>query len=165
MANDFQFLDPGPLRDGELTAVLVARNPADPEKGWVPSYAFELRLDGVAECVGKVSLRVGNTRSIELYGGHVGYGVDPKWRGRHYAERGVRLMLPLAKQHGLPTLWITCSPDNWPSRRTCERLGAELVEIVPLPPDNDMYARGRRESCRYRLTLGASAGEISSIAS
>src|SRR3990172_7676606 len=151
--NEFQFRDPGPLRDRELTAEVTARNPADPEKGWVPSYNFALRLEGVQECVGTIGLRVGMTRSLELYAGHLGYWIEPQWRGRHYAERGVRLVLPLAKRHGLATLWITCNPDNWPSRRTCERLGAEFVEIVPLPPDSDMYLQGEREKCRYRLVL------------
>jgi len=152
-STDFPFLDPGPLRDGDLTVALASCTPADPVKGWAPSYDFELRLDGVAECVGKVRVRIGESHSLEMYSGHLGYGVDPAWRGRHFAERGVRLILPLAKKHGLSTIWITCNPDNRPSRRTCERLGAQFIEIVPLPPDNDMYHRGEREKCRYRLEL------------
>jgi predicted acetyltransferase len=151
--DDFDFLDPSPLRDGDLLAVLVARNPADPVKGWVPSYDFDLRLDGVSESIGKINLRVGNSPALELYGGHVAYSIEPSWRGRHFAERGVRLILSLARRHGLSTIWITCNSDNWPSRRTCERLGAELVEIVPLPADNDMYLLGDRQKCRYRLKL------------
>jgi RimJ/RimL family protein N-acetyltransferase len=63
------------------------------------------------------------------------------------------LLLPFARRHGLKTIWITCNPNNWPSRRTCERLGATLVEIVPLPPDNDQYIAGEREKCRYRIEL------------
>ena len=38
----------------------------------------------------------------------------------------MRLLLPLARRHGLQTVWITCNPDNWASRRTCELAGAEL---------------------------------------
>jgi tagatose 1,6-diphosphate aldolase len=88
-----------------------------------------------------------------MYGGHFAYGVEPAHRGHHYAERGVRLLLPFARRHGLKSIYITCNPDNWPSRRTCERLGATLVEIVPLPPDNDQYIDGEREKCRYRIEL------------
>ena len=29
--------------------------------------------------------------------------------------------------------------------------GAELVEIVDLPEDNDMYQKGERRKCRYLL--------------
>ncbi|MEZ4670788.1 MAG: hypothetical protein R3E39_23025 [Anaerolineae bacterium] len=64
-----------------------------------------------------------------------------------------RLLLPLALQHGLETLWITCNPDNLASRKTCDLIGAELVEIVDLPPDTDMYREGARQKCRYRLVL------------
>jgi tagatose 1,6-diphosphate aldolase len=89
-----------------------------------------------------------------MYGGHIGYAVDLEHRGHHYAERACRLVLALAKAHGLDTIWITCNPDNVPSRRTCERLDATLVEIVRLPEDSDMYQEGDREKCRYRVDLG-----------
>jgi tagatose 1,6-diphosphate aldolase len=61
--------------------------------------------------------------------------------------------LPLLKTHGINPLWITCNPDNMPSRRTCEILGAELIEIVDLPTDTEMYRYGERRKCRYRLEL------------
>src|ERR1700684_1778423 len=90
--DDFDFLDPSPLRDGDLLAVQVARNPADPVKGWVPSYDFDLPLDGARDTVGNSNIRVGHSRALDLYGGHVAYSIDPTFRGRHYAERGVRLV-------------------------------------------------------------------------
>jgi tagatose 1,6-diphosphate aldolase len=152
--DDFEHLDPGELRDAELSVVLAAKIPADPVKGWAPAYGFELWVDESDKPVGKINLRVGDNYVLRMYAGHIGYGVDPDWRGRHYAERAVRLILPLAKRHGISTIWITCNPDNWASRRTCERLGAEMIEIVPLPPDNEMYINfGDREKCRYRLEL------------
>jgi tagatose 1,6-diphosphate aldolase len=61
--------------------------------------------------------------------------------------------MPLARRHGLYALWITCNPENVASRRTCELTGAEFVEIVDLPPESDMYERGERRKCRYRLDL------------
>ena len=60
---------------------------------------------------------------------------------------------PIALRHGFTELWITCDPDNWPSRRTCERIGAELIEIIDLPEDLDMYLDGERQKCRYRWQL------------
>jgi len=148
---EFHHLQPGELRDGEVEVVLTQTNPADPVKKWVPSYDFDIRVGG--EAVGKINFRAGTTLDIEMYGGHFAYGVFEKFRGHHYAERGVRLLLPFARLHGLQIVWITCNPDNFPSRRTCERLGATLVEIVPLPPDNDQYLEGEREKCRYRIDL------------
>ena len=123
----------------------------------VPGYTFWMRLlpqyNPPVEMAGGVSLRVGNTRDIELYFGHIGYGVYPPARGHRYAERACRLLVPLARAHGLKELWITCNPDNIASRRTCERLGCTLVETVLLPSTNVLYQRGERQKCRYRLEL------------
>ena len=150
---EFRFLDPGPLSDGELELVLVETVPGDPSREWLPVYVFEMRVGG--QKAGGLNLRIGNIHNIVMYGGHIGYQVEPEYRGKHYAERACRLILPLAKAHGLNPIWITCNPDNIPSRRTCERLGAKLVEIVSLPEDNDMYLRGEREKCRYSLHPGS----------
>jgi predicted acetyltransferase len=148
---DFEFLDPGPLEDGELQLEIEELRPADPAKGYVPCYAFKMRLAGSDEKAGNVDLRAGYTHDIIMYGGNLAYGVNPAQRGRHLAERACRLLFPLARRHGMPVLWITCNPDNWPSRRTCERLGAVLVGIVDLPEYSDMYQEGERQKCRYRL--------------
>ncbi len=153
LAGAFRFLDPGPLVHGDLSLALLQRRPALPGRGVVPSYEFEMRREGTETPAGHISFRAGTTSDIELYVGHVGYGVEPAHRGRHFAERATRLLLPLMRAHGFGCVWITCNPDNAPSRRTCERLGAELIEIVPLPADHLMYLRGERAKCRYRLAL------------
>jgi Acetyltransferase (GNAT) domain len=119
-----------------------------------PHGADPARSDrGMMRVVGGISLRAQTTRAIEMYYGHFGYRVYPFARGHHYAERACRLLLPLARRHGIQPLWITCNPDNLASRRTCERLGAKLVEIVPVPQRDPLYLRGDHEKCRYRLDL------------
>ncbi|HEX8342935.1 MAG TPA: GNAT family N-acetyltransferase [Tepidisphaeraceae bacterium] len=102
---------------------------------------------------GTLSLRLADTEQIRLYYGHIGFGVFPAARGRHYAERATRLVLPLARRHGMTELWITANPDNTPSRRTCQRLGAEFVDTVDVPRKHPLYARGEKQKCRYRLGL------------
>ena len=149
----FKFNDPGQLIDGDLELALAEKYPGDPDIGFVPTYRFEMRLAGQDKEVGRVELRVGNTRHIVMYGGHIAYGVLPEHRGQHYAARACRLLLPLARTHDMETLWITCNPDNIASRRTCELAGATLVEIVDLPENTDMYQAGERQKCRYRLDL------------
>jgi predicted acetyltransferase len=133
------------------------REPGDPARNRVPIYHFWMRLWPLANSpvlmAGSISLRVGDTADIQMYFGHVGYGVYPPARGRHLAERACRLLLPLARRHGLNPLWITTDPDNHPSRRTCERLGARLAEIVPVPPLHPLYQRGQTRKCRYCLDL------------
>jgi tagatose 1,6-diphosphate aldolase len=146
------FFDPGELRDDELELVLVDTVPADPARGWVPHYRFMMRRRGAF--VGGIRFRCETNEDIERYTGHVGYNVDEDARGNHYAERAVRLLGPLMNRHGLDHVLLTCNPDNAASRRTCERLGAELVEIVELPSDNDQRViDGDTHKCRYRLAL------------
>ena len=196
----FQFLEPGPLIDGELelvepdrryiddvlaasrhpltlqlspeqskvtrqglvdflAAASSGRHKGDERRGLTPSYHFWMKLsDPAAEqagvrIAGSIGLRIGETQNIVRYVGHIGYQVYPPARGRHLSERACRLLLPLARRHGMTTLWITCNPDNLASRRTCERLGATMVDIVPVPKDHELYARGDYEKCRYRLDL------------
>ncbi len=150
----FEFHDPGRLVDGDLVLVLAEKYPGDPAINYVPAYKFQMTLGGEqATEIGHIQLRVGNTNPLVMYGGHLAYGVAPGYRGHHYAARACRLLLPLARSHGLATIWITCNPDNFASRRTCELAGATFVEIVDLPKDNDMYQRGECQKCRYRLNL------------
>lgn len=151
--DDFPFQDPGVLSDGGLTLRLAKKVPGDPARDTVPAYHFEMHADG--QSAGAVRFRAQTNSDIELYAGHFGYNVHPAFRGRHYAERACRLLLPFAAAHGITTLWITCNPENAASRRTCERLGAQLVEIVTIPEESDMYGKGDRFKCRYRLDLAA----------
>jgi predicted acetyltransferase len=154
----FEFYDPGQLVDGDLTLVLYEAYPGDERRGYVPAYRFRMmrgdsRVDGRKQEVGRIELRVSNTHHIVMYAGHIGYRVLPIYRGHHYAARSCTLLLSLARRHGLNPLWITCNPDNYASRRTCELAGASFVETVDLPEDTDMYQMGERQKCRYRLDL------------
>ena len=149
----FEFHPPGILVDEDLELVLVEKFPGDPDIGFVPAYRFEMRFANAGQAIGKIELRVGNTDHIVLYGGHLAYGVDAEHRGHRFAARACKLLLPLAQSHDLNPLWITCDPANIASRRTCELAGAQFVEIVELPADTDLYQRGFRRGCRYRLDL------------
>jgi len=152
-SESIEFYDPGRLVDRDLMLSLVETEPGDPYCQYVPAYHFKMMLVGQKLEIGRIDLRIGNTPHIVMYAGHIGYRVLPMYRGHHYAARSCALLLPLARCHGLNPLWITCNPDNYASRRTCELAGATFVEIVDLPEDTDMYQMGERQKCRYRLDL------------
>lgn len=149
----FTFQNPGTLIDDDLELVLDDRYHGDPVREYVPAYRFKMMRTGRNREVGRIELRVGDSDHIVTYAGHIGYRVFPRYRGHHYAARSCRLLMPLARSHGLTVLWITANPDNYASRRTCELAGCTFVEIVDLPADTDMYQMGERQKCRYRLDL------------
>lgn len=128
---------------------------ADPLNHIVNTYQFWMTSHepGLPPVVGSISLRASNDFDTVTYIGHLGYGVFPPARGRHYAQRACRLLFDLSRRHGLNPLWITSNPDNIPSRKTCEHLGGKLIDIVPLPPGHLLYQRGERQKCRYRIDL------------
>ena len=140
-----------PMTDDTLSLMLTTFEPATASPWQMDTYRFDVRrcADGVR--VGHLNLRVSDDDDRTRYVGHVGYGVDEAHRGRGYAARAVRLVLPLAAGCGLPVVWITCGPDNPASRRTLENLGAELVDVVPVPADYPLPSAADRRKCRYRL--------------
>lgn len=148
-----EFVEPGVLLDRELSLVLGEQYLGNRAFGYAPAYRFKMVNSYDGRELGRIDLRIGNSHDLRMYSGHIGYRVHSAHRGQRYAARAVRLVLPLARHHRLGTLWITCNPDNYASRRSCELAGLELIEIVDLPPDNEMYRQGERQKCRYRLRL------------
>ncbi|MDR1706145.1 MAG: GNAT family N-acetyltransferase [Clostridiales bacterium] len=146
------FLDTNDLRSDELFLKLERTSDADPEKGWVPAYHFKICLIENGAEAGKCSLRAGDNENL-YYGGHIGYEVYEPFRGNHYAGKACLLLLGLAGKHGMKRLYITCNPDNYASRKTCEYAGCILEAVADLPEDNEMYQRGERKKCIYSINL------------
>jgi predicted acetyltransferase len=151
-AMGFEFLDTGVLDGGDFHLRLHATSEPCEERGLVPAYDFRICTDHSNDA-GQINLRVGCNDHLRLYGGNLGYRVHQAYRGHHLAVRSITLLLPIARHHGMTELWICCNPENWASRKTCERLGARLVEIIAVPPGNDLYDRGERANCRYLLSI------------
>lgn len=133
-----------------LVTELVAANPA---KNWQPAYTLAITKCGTDEVLGSLSVRLGYEEQLVRYSGHLGYRVEPEFRGHRYALKACTIAKQIFQAHNMDVVWITCNPDNQASVRICEMLGCEMVEIVDLPPDNDMYQRGDRQKCRYRWLL------------
>lgn len=146
------FLDTSDLKTEEISLRLDHTFPGDPVKKWVPAYYFDI-LDHSGQKLGFCDLRIGHNEGL-YYGGNIGYTVDEPYRGHHYAAKACKLLFKLARRHELGYLFITTQPTNLPSRRTCELLGGELLEIAELPADNDMRVNdGHTHECIYRFEL------------
>lgn len=55
-----------------------------------------------------------------------------------------RLLLPVAKAHGMTKLLITNNDTNIASRRVCEKLHARFLRVARLPEWEELYQRGQR---------------------
>lgn len=148
-------IEPATLQDRDLQLILASFEHNSVHR--VPAYSFRMAHAVTGEEMGSIRLRVGSTDHLERYAGHIGYRVHEPYRGHRYAARALRLLIPLARHHGLNPLWITCNPENIASRRTLEIAGAQFVEIVEVPEDCVIYQSGHPTKCRYRLDLDATS--------
>lgn len=148
----FEFYDVERINGKEIDLVLSEKREAVLEKAYLPCYVFDICLGGTEIKAGIISFRVGFNSNIH-YGGNIGYGVFEDYRGNHYAAKACLLLKDLAIKHNQSELIITCDPDNIASRKTCEYIGAELIEIVKLPEWTEMYKMGKKIKCRYRWNL------------
>ena len=146
--NCFKFMNFDLLTDGEIDLVIEAKVPGNPEKGYVPAYKYKVCMHNSIERIGEIDIRVGSNQNT-YYGGNIGYSIDEQFRGNSYASKACQLIKQVGLGHGMEQLIITCNPDNWPSRRTCEKIGICLKEIVDLPEDNEMFLEGEKQKCVY----------------
>ena len=136
------------LSDDTITLRLAEQNPGGGPH--LPYYYYDI-CD--ANCpVGKIGVRVGDN-AHSYYNGHIGYEIDEAQRGKRYALRACRLVLPVAQAHGMRRVYLTCGESNIASRRTIERLGAELLEIADIPESCFFWRPGIEKYCIYRLEL------------
>ena len=141
------------LRDGEI--YLEIYEFLEAANGNPLTYRFNIRTQIDNKVVGRCSFRVGNTDNRHIkYGGNIGYNVYEKYRGNKYSLKACRLLLILAKYHGMEAVYITCDPANMASRRICELLGAAFITILNLPEDDYNYVINNiKHHCLYKMTL------------
>lgn len=147
MRSDMDF-----LKTGEISLRRIELEQDDPQRKWDPAFHFDI-LDHAGTRIGGCNLRLGHSEAL-YYAGNIGYQIDEPYRGRHYAGKACKLLFELARRHGMEYVIIVCAPSNQPSRKTCEWLGGELLEIAELPEDNGMRVEdGETEKCIFKFQL------------
>lgn len=124
--------------------------PADPARALVPYYHFKI-ITADDTTVGHINFRIGDTEHILTSAGHIGYAILEPFRGHHLALQACRAIAPFMRSI-YATVIITCDPDNQPSRKTIEWLGATFLNEIDVPPHDPAYLSGARRKRRYEWT-------------
>jgi len=138
---------PGDLQSGPIRLEFAETVGGDVQREFVPYYHFKI-VHAAATIVGHINLRIGDTRHVKMCAGHVGFEVLPKFRGHSYSYHACRALAPLVRIH-YENVILTADPDNVPSRRVIEKLGAHFIDEVDVPADDPAYLGGARRKCRY----------------
>lgn len=147
-----QFLNTDFLVSEEIKLVVNRLAEGNPLRNWVPAYHFHI-CDLQGNIMGACDLRIGYTDGL-YYGGHIGYSINEEYRGHHYAAKACKLLFNLAKKHDMRYLYISCNPDNLPSKKTLESLQGDFLGVVELPEDNDMrITEGATHKCIFKFCL------------
>ena len=146
---DFKFIEPNLAADGDLELRVKQLCPYNPQLKFVPEYKFEMVHVPGGHVMGEINLRVGLTKKMKEYGGHIGYRVLEPYRGHHYAARSLKLLIPLLRRLGINPVVITCYPENLASAKTIEANGAKLAACKEVEIEPGVY----RKTSIYHLYL------------
>ena len=147
--NCFTFLDEfDMLCQDEVALKILEKNHGNEEI--LPFYYYDICVGDVI--VGKISIRIGSNYH-SYYNGNIGYEVDEEYRGNGYAYKACRLVLQVARAHGMTELILACKESNIASYKTIEKLGAELIEIVKPPKDYFAYYEEMEKQRIYKLFI------------
>ncbi|MFV0396115.1 MAG: GNAT family N-acetyltransferase [Coprobacillaceae bacterium] len=104
--------------------------------GWKPYYIYEIIVDN--QRVGKIVFSEG-TLEERYYDGHIGYTIEPEYRGHNYAFQATKILLDIIKEKNYKEIIITCSPDNIASKRSIQKLNAIYLETKKVPKEIQKY--------------------------
>lgn len=147
--NNFRFSDNFDyLTDGEIELKISGKYFGDEKL--LPFYYYDIFYNN--RFVGRISMRIGSN-SDSYYNGNIGYEIEENFRGNNFAFKACKLVLQIAKAHGMNEVILTCDENNIPSYKTIEKLNADLIEIAKPPETYFAYRENMKKQRIYRLYL------------
>lgn len=136
------------LREGEIELRITEKSQGNEEI--IPFYYYDIYRMG--KMVGKISIRIGENYH-SYYNGHVGYEINEEDRGHRISLTALRMVLPVARYHGMRRIYLTCEEENAASARIIELSGARYLETVTIPKDYFGWYEGIGKYRVYQLGL------------
>ncbi len=122
------------LRSVQLEGLTLKPSSAFQSSAGPPGYAFDILIqNGKA---GTITLIVEPSSSKVQRIGHIGCEVFEGSRGEKLPARATRALFPLARDHGLSELMITCDVGSKAIYQVCADLGAEPLDTLPSVPED-----------------------------
>lgn len=147
----FRFEDQFDVIAGKrVTLKIIEKHPGS--KVLIPFYYYDIYENHHHQKVGKISIRIGHN-DHSYYNGHIGYEIDTAYRGHHYSLDAARLVLEVARYHGMTFLYVTCKESNQASRKIIQSLGGELLEITEVPSSYFAWVEGMGPYCIFKVQL------------
>lgn len=145
----FQFFDNFDiLTDGEITLKISGKYFGDEEM--LPFYYYDIFLKD--RFIGRISMRIGSNFN-SYYNGNIGYEIEENFRGNNFSLKACKLVLQVAKAHGMKEIFLACDENNIPSYKTIEKLGGELIEITKPPKTYFAYRENMKKQRIYKLYI------------
>ena len=110
--------------------------------GYVIAYDYFVIDD--KKFIGRISIRTELTSELLQYGGHIGYGIHPKYWKMGYGTETLKLGLEKAKEMGLKDkVLITCDDDNIGSYKIIEKNGGILENKIENEEEGEKFITRR----------------------
>lgn len=137
----------------EIDLKIQSDDGVDLSDRWPHEYRFDVLLHGRDVVIGHVNARIGDVEDLNMYYGHIGYGINPEYRGHKYAAKACELVKRVFLDHNVRSVIITCNPKNTASKAICESLGAQYINTIDIPMDSEAYSDHDKQKCRYAWAL------------
>lgn len=93
----------------------------------VPMTVYWLYVDDKPVGMGKLRHRL--TEALLAEGGHIGYAINPRHRGKGYGNEILRLLLSEAAKLGIPRVLVTIHNGNIPSIKVALKNGGTIEKV------------------------------------
>ena len=124
----------------------------------IDTLLYDIFAPSLNRFVGRVEFRDESGRDLLFYG-NIGYVIYPPYRGHSFAYYACLEIFKkiVEKRPYVHEVLITCNPDNIPSQKTIQRLGAVYEKTVAVDKDHEIYKQGEPYKEVYRLNISSNS--------